>query len=200
MKLPLFPLDTVLFPGCILDLQIFEARYLDMVSSCMKAGHGFGVVRLIEGSEVGLAASEYASTGCEALIRDWQQRPNGLLGIRVEGGRRFDVLSAEVQRDQLTVAEISWRDEGHDLPLGDEHADLAILLEALGQHPLVETLGMGGAVQGQRSLAHQLAYLLPFQPEQKVELLQLDDAPLQLQRIQHWLEQLQGDAVDSDDA
>ena len=65
--------------------------------------------------------------------------------------------------------------------------------------PLVETLGMGGAVQGQRSLAYQLAYLLPFQPEQKVELLQLDDAPLQLQRIQHWLEQLQGDAVDGDD-
>ena len=199
MKLPLFPLDTVLFPGCTLDLQIFEARYLDMVSSCLKAGHGFGVVRLIEGSEVGLAASEYASTGCEALIRDWQQRPNGLLGIRVEGGRRFDVLSAEVQRDQLAVAEISWRDEGDDLPLGDEHADLAILLEALGQHPLVETLGMGGAVQGQRSLAYQLAYLLPFQPEQKIELLQLDDAPLQLQRIQHWLEQLQGDAVDGDD-
>ena len=130
MKLPLFPLDTVLFPGCTLDLQIFEARYLDMVSSCLKAGHGFGVVRLIEGSEVGLAASEYASTGCEALIRDWQQRPNGLLGIRVEGGRRFDVQSAEVQRDQLTVAEISWRDEGDDLPLGDEHADLAILLDA----------------------------------------------------------------------
>ena len=43
MKLPLFPLDTVLFPGCTLDLQIFEARYLDMVSSCLKAGHGFGV-------------------------------------------------------------------------------------------------------------------------------------------------------------
>ncbi|HCJ28664.1 MAG TPA: ATP-dependent protease [Pseudomonas sp.] len=196
MKLPLFPLDTVLFPGCILDLQIFEARYLDMVSSCLKAGHGFGVVRIIEGSEVGRAASEYALTGCEALIRDWQQRPNGLLGIRVEGGRRFDVLTAEVQRDQLTVADINWRDEGDELPLGDEHADLAILLEALGQHPLVETLGMGGAVQGQRSLAYQLAYLLPFQPEQKIELLQLDDPQLQLQCIQRWLEQLQGDAAE----
>lgn len=196
MKLPLFPLDTVLFPGCTLDLQIFEARYLDMVSSCMKAGHGFGVVRIVEGSEVGLAAREYAPIGCEALIRDWQQRPNGLLGIRVEGGRRFDVLSAEVQRDQLTVAEVNWRDEGDDRPLGDEYADLAILFEALGQHPMVETLGMGGAAQGQRSLAHQLAYLLPFQPEQKVELLQLDDPQQQLQRIQRWLEQLQGDAVD----
>ena len=44
MSLPLFPLNTVLFPGCILDLQIFEARYLDMISSCMKQGGGFGVV------------------------------------------------------------------------------------------------------------------------------------------------------------
>jgi Lon protease-like protein len=196
MKLPLFPLDTVLFPGCTLDLQIFEARYLDMVSRCLKAGHGFGVVRIVEGSEVGRAASEYASTGCEALIRDWQQRPNGLLGIRVEGARRFDVLSAEVQRDQLTIAEVSWRDEGDDRPLEDEHADLALLLEALGQHPMVETLGMNGVAQGQRSLAHQLAYLLPFQPQQKVELLQLDDPQLQLQRIQRWLEQLQGDALE----
>ena len=52
MKLPLFPLDTVLFPGCMLDLQIFEARYLDMVSQCLKAGHGFGVVHILDGSEV----------------------------------------------------------------------------------------------------------------------------------------------------
>ncbi len=194
MKLPLFPLDTVLFPGCTLDLQIFEARYLDMVSSCMKAGHGFGVVRILEGSEVGMAASEYALTGCEALIRDWQQRPNGLLGIRVEGGRRFDVRSAEVQRDQLVVAEVNWRAEADDLPLGDEHADLAVLLEALAQHPLVETLGMGHPAQGQRSLAYQLAYLLPFRPYQKLDLLQLDDPALQLQCIQRWLEQLQNEA------
>ena len=196
MKLPLFPLDTVLFPGCSLDLQIFEARYLDMVSSCLKAGHGFGVVRLIEGNEVGLAPTEYAQTGCEALIRDWQQRPNGLLGIRVEGGRRFDVLTAEVQRDQLTVADVRWREETDDHPLDDEHAELAVLLEALGQHPMVEALGMGRPAQGQRSLAHQLSYLLPFQPEQKIELLQLDDPQLQLQRIQRWLEQLQGDAAE----
>lgn len=196
MKLPLFALDTVLFPGCTLDLQIFEARYLDMVSSCLKAGHGFGVVRIIKGSEVGQAASEYALTGCEALIRDWQQRPNGLLGIRVEGGRRFDVLNAEVQRDQLPVAEVTWRDDGEELALSDEHAELTILLEALSQHPLVETLGMGGAVHGQRSLAYQLGYLLPFQPEQKLELLQLDDPQVQLQRIQQWLEHLQGDLAD----
>ncbi len=55
MSLPLFPLNTVLFPGCILDLQIFEARYLDMIGRCMKQGGGFGVVCILEAKEVGIA-------------------------------------------------------------------------------------------------------------------------------------------------
>src|SRR5690606_2873588 len=108
MNLPLFPLSTVLFPGCMLDLQIFEARYLDMISRCMKQGEGFGVVCIVEGAEVGEAASRFAALGCEALVRDFQQRPNGLLGIRVEGGRRFVVRRAQVLPDQLTLAEVEW--------------------------------------------------------------------------------------------
>jgi len=111
---PLFPLDTVLFPGCVLDLQIFEARYLDMLTACMKRGEGFGVVGLVEGREVGVAAERFAEIGCEALIRDWQQQPNGLLGLRVEGGRRFKVVRSQVQRDQLTLAEVEWLDAPSD--------------------------------------------------------------------------------------
>jgi len=72
MNLPLFPLNTVLFPGCVLDLQIFEARYLDMISRCMKQGSGFGVVCIVEGDEVGEAASSFSAIGCEALVRDFQ--------------------------------------------------------------------------------------------------------------------------------
>ncbi len=191
MTLPLFPLDTVLFPGCKLDLQLFEARYLDMVSRCMKEGHGFGVVSIVEGEEMGEAVSSFSTFGCEALIRDWQQRPNGLLGIRVEGARRFKVLSAEVRHDQLTVAEVEWLEPEQELPLQAEHADLVALLEALGQHPLVEALGMGGAAAGQHALASQLAYLLPFQPEQKLHLLQLGEPRMQLELIQSFLERLQ---------
>jgi len=119
MRLPLFPLDTVLFPGCILDLQLFEARYLDMISRCLKAGHGFGVVRILQGLEVGPAATAFAGIGCEAVIRDWQQQPNGLLGIRVEGQRRFDIERTEVQADQLIMAEVRWRPEPDDAPLDD---------------------------------------------------------------------------------
>jgi hypothetical protein len=194
MRLPLFPLDTVLFPGCVLDLQLFEARYLDMVSRCLKAGHGFGVVHILAGGEVGAAPASFSQIGCEALIRDWQQLPNGLLGIRVEGGRRFDVQSSEVLRDQLTVAEVAWRSEPDPQPLAEQHADLIMLLAALGQHPMVKTLGLGGAVSDQSSLASQLAYLLPFEARQKIELLGLDEPAQQLEQIQSLLEQLQDGA------
>lgn len=60
MSLPLFPLNTVLFPGCNLDLQIFEARYLDMIGRCMKQGGGFGVVCILDGHEVGVAPEGFA--------------------------------------------------------------------------------------------------------------------------------------------
>ena len=193
MSYPLFPLNTVLFPGCILDLQIFEARYLDMVSACMRRGEGFGVVALLEGREVSEAARRFSTLGCEALIRDFQQRPNGLLGIRVEGGRRLRVGEVSVQADQLTLAEVSWLDEVEDAPLLAEHADLAALLSALAEHPLVAGLSMGGVVAGQQALANQLAYLLPFSIEQKLQLLQLD-APLQrLELIQYLLDRMQGE-------
>ncbi|EIU3400802.1 LON peptidase substrate-binding domain-containing protein [Pseudomonas aeruginosa] len=193
MKLPLFPLNAVLFPGCRLDLQIFEARYLDMISRCMKQGTGFGVVTIGEGREVGEAPSRLAMVGCEASVRDWQQRPNGLLGIRVEGGRRFQVLSVEVQADQLSVGEIEWFEDLPEQPLTYEHNDLAALLSVLAEHPMVAALEMGGEPGGQQDLANQLAYLLPFDTERKLELLALPDAQMQLARIQVLLGHLQGE-------
>jgi Lon protease-like protein len=193
MSLALFPLNTVLFPGCTLDLQIFEARYLDMISRCMKQSSGFGVVCILEGEEVGIAPEGYALVGCEALIRDFKQQDNGLLGIRVEGGRRFRVLRTEVQRDQLMVADVEWLDEAPEQPLQDEDADLIALLKALAEHPMVEALNMGTEATGQQSLANQLAYLLPFSELDKIDLLQLDDPQQRLDAIQALLDELQGE-------
>lgn len=192
MTLPLFPLNTVLFPGCTLDLQIFEARYLDMISRCMKQSEGFGVVCIVEGAEVGEAAGQFAAIGCEALIRDFQQLPNGLLGIRVEGGRRLRVLRARVLPDQLTVAEVEWLADEAEQPLLDEHADLAALLGALSEHPMVASLGMQAEPAGQAALANQLAYLLPLEAEQKLQLLALDQPLQRLDLLHELLEQLQG--------
>ncbi len=192
MNLPLFPLNTVLFPGCNLDLQLFEPRYLDMLGRCLKQNSSFGVVTLIEGREVGAAAKRFSAIGCEALVRDWQQQTNGLLGIRIEGGRRFLVTHADVQSDQLTIAEAQWLDESSEQPLADEHADLLALLHVLVAHPMVANLAMDGRVHSQQALADQLAYLLPLNPADKLELLELSEPALRLQRLQVLLEQLQG--------
>ena len=193
MSLALFPLNTVLFPGCTLDLQIFEARYLDMIGRCMKQGSGFGVVCLLDGDEMGIAPEGYALVGCEARIIDFKQQDNGLLGIRVMGGRRFRVLSAQVQRDQLTVADVEWLQELPEQPLQDEDADLMALLKALAEHPMVEALDMGTDAAGQQSLANQLAYLLPFTELDKIDLLQLDDPQQRLDAIQALLDELQSE-------
>ena len=194
MTLALFPLNAVLFPGCTLDLQIFEARYLDMIGRCMKQGCGFGVVCIFEGEEVGVAPDGYALIGCEALIRDFQQQENGLLGIRVQGGRRFRVVKTEVQRDQLLMADVEWLDDLPELPLQEEDADLVALLKALAEHPMVAALNMDTEANSQQALAHQLAYLLPFTEEDKVELLQLDDPQQCLDAIQALLDELQGES------
>ncbi|KOX63107.1 ATP-dependent protease [Pseudomonas psychrophila] len=194
MTLPLFPLKTVLFPGCVLDLQIFEARYLDMIARCMKQGTGFGVVCILDGREVGNAPQDIAGIGCEALIRDFQRQDNGLLGIRVEGGRRFEVLSTELQRDQLLVAQVEWLSEIPEQPLQDEDQDLLALLKALAEHPMVAALSMNTEVAGQQSLANQLAYLLPFTEADKIELLQVDDPQQRLDGIQVLLDEIQGEA------
>ena len=195
MKLPLFPLNTVLFPGCVLDLQIFEARYLDMIAHCMKQGTGFGVVCILEGEEVGDAPQGIARVGCEALVRDFQRQDNGLLGIRVEGGRRFEVLDTELQRDQLMVAEVEWLDESPEQPLSEEDQDLLALLKALAEHPMVAALNMNTEVAGQQSLANQLAYLLPFTEEDKLELLLVNDPQQRLDGIQVLLDEMQGEML-----
>ena len=192
-NLALFPLSTVLFPGCPLELQLFEARYLDMLGRCLKQGCGFGVVGIFQGQEAGRPADQFAQVGCEALIRDWQQRPNGLLGIRVEGGRRFRVLSSWVQADQLTCADVEWLDETPDQPVQDQYADLAALLQALAEHPLVNNLGMHGHTDSQQVLANQLAYLLPFSVQDKARLLETAEPGKRLERIQALIDTLQGE-------
>lgn len=195
MKLPLFPLNTVLFPGCVLDLQVFEARYLDMIARCMKQGTGFGVVCILDGDETGDAPSDIAGIGCEARVCDFQKQENGLLGIRVQGGRRFKVLGTELQSDNLLIADVEWLDEIPEQPLQDEDQDLLALLKALAEHPMVAALNMNTEVTGQQSLANQLAYLLPFAEEDKVDLLQVDDPQQRLDGIQVLLEEMQGEML-----
>lgn len=103
--LPIFPLQTVLFPDGVLPLRIFEPRYLDMVADCLRNDTGFGVCLLRGGREVGQAAPCH-EVGTLAVIEDWEQGEAGLLQITVRGRQRFRLLQSRVRPDQLTLAEV----------------------------------------------------------------------------------------------
>ncbi len=99
-ELPLFPLNTVLFPGGPLPLRIFEPRYLDMVSRCMREQTGFAVVLLGEGEEVATATS-FAATGTEARIVDFDRLEGNVLGISCIGRERVRIVEAWREADGL---------------------------------------------------------------------------------------------------
>jgi Lon protease-like protein len=99
-ELPLFPLNVVLFPGGPLPLRIFEPRYLDMVSRCLREQTGFAVVLIGEGAEAE-AATSFAATGTEAAIVDFDRLEDGLLGIRCIGRERVRVVEAWREPDGL---------------------------------------------------------------------------------------------------
>ena len=77
---PLFPLSTVLFPGGTLPLKLFETRYLDMLSWCLREQSSFGVVAIKRGSEVG-GTPEFHAIGTIAQITSWDQGSDGLLHV-----------------------------------------------------------------------------------------------------------------------
>ena len=119
IEIPLFPLNAVLFPRGVLPLRIFEPRYLDMISDCMKSESGIGVILIEDGKEAGAAAKVH-EFGTMSFISYWHKRNDGMLGITLTGDQRFRVLSTEVKSNQLIVAEVELladfekHQEGHD--------------------------------------------------------------------------------------
>lgn len=105
IRIPLFPLNAVLFPGGALPLRIFEPRYLDMISECMKSEGKIGVVLIENGNEAGIAAIAH-EIGTISYISYFHKRPDGMLGITLTGEQRFRVLSTDIKPNQLTVAEV----------------------------------------------------------------------------------------------
>lgn len=172
--LPLFPLHTVLFPGGVLPLRIFEPRYLDMVSDCLRNDHGFGICLIRSGHEVG-RASDCHEVGTLARIQDWDNTPEGLLAITVRGECRFRVLEREVRADQLTMARLELLEEPPPQPLPVEFAPLARLLERLldDLDPPYKTLPR--ALDDTDWVGARLTELLPLDPQEKQLLLEQAD-------------------------
>ena len=188
--MPLFPLHTVLFPDGPLPLRVFEPRYLDMISACLRKGENFGISLIREGNETGKAASTH-EIGTLANIHDWHMRHDGLLGVTVRGGERFRIVREHVQSNQLVVAEVEVLVHEPATEVPQEFLMLADLVRRLiGQISFRYTdfpLRFGDASW----LGFRLAELLPIKLSQKQYFLQLTDPVVRLERLCAVLDQLE---------
>lgn len=178
-RVPLFLLHSVLFPGASLPLKVFEARYLDMVSDCLKREQPFGVCLIQSGKEVGEAGEPHA-VGTLAHIEKWEMPTPGILHILVRGGERFAIRSSETQR-QLVSAEVDlWGPEpAREIPA--RYASLVeFLQEVQAQEPALssETRFDDASWVGLR-----LAELLPVENAIKQEWLAERDPVARLASI-----------------
>ena len=190
MKVPLFPLRTVLYPGGPLPLRIFESRYLDMVSNCMKHDSPFGVLLIKKGSEAGPATTY--EIGTLARIVDWYQGSDGLLGVTAVGGERFRLLSSSRKPDGLNVGEIELLPTELEQTLPAEYRPLVHILSGvlddLGR--LYETLERHYDDAGW--VGYRFAEILPITPEQKQDCLEADDPVRRLELMREVLDSVRG--------
>ncbi len=106
--LPLFPLHAVLFPGALLGLKVFEARYVDLVSRCLRLAEPFGVVLLTEGGDVlrqGATPVRFEALGVLARVLTIDADQPGILAVRCEGGKRFTAIAPRQRADGLWLAD-----------------------------------------------------------------------------------------------
>jgi Lon protease-like protein len=187
-ELPLFPLGTVLFPGGLLPLRIFEPRYLELIRDSARNDSGFGICLILEGAEVGAPALP-AALGCEARIVDFSTTGDGLLGITVQGGRRFHVERTRVRDNGPIVAEVEWLCESPLACIRPEHQLLAILLGRILER--AEAPFEKAELEDADWVAWRLAEWLPLTMPQRQVLLQEYDPHRRLQRLVEHLPEFQ---------
>lgn len=175
--IPLFPLSTVLFPDGPLPLRVFEPRYLDMVSRCLRQDSDFGVVLIVSGKDTGQV--ETSSVGTLARIIDWYQGSDGILGITAKGTRQFRLNGVSRQEDGLYLGDVELLPELSRQALPEEFRPLATLLASV-----IEDLGrLYNAIEKRYDDAAwvgcRLAEILPMPPADKQRCLELSD-PIEL--------------------
>lgn len=188
--LPLFPLLKPVFPCIPQQLRIFEQRYLGMVSEVLKADGAFGIVPITKGGEAGQAADFYPY-GTLVTIHDWQQLPDGLLGLAVMGVQRIHVERSSVDKQQLIRGAITVFTEDMASMPDEAHADLLDLAEALTDHPLSRRLAAENPLS-LFQLTWLLAELLPLGREAEFELLACNGNEARLNCIRAATAQLVG--------
>lgn len=191
--LPLFPLSTVLFPGGLLPLRIFEVRYLDLIGQCQREGKPFGVVALHQGSEVrraGAPAEEFLQVGTLAHVRAFDRPQPGLMNIVCEGGTRFRIEAARQLPHGLWMADAEMLPDDAPVAVPEDLRQVATALEQLldswraraipeGQWPLRAPWRWDDCGW----LANRWCELLPLPPTVKQQLMELDNPLVRLELV-----------------
>lgn len=193
-SIPLFPLNTVLFPDGQLPLQVFEVRYLDMVQKCIDRGSEFGVVSLLQGHEVrkpGRGTESLSTVGTMARIVDWSVPMAGLMQIACIGTTRFRVTGSEQLKHGLWVAEVEMLPDDRVVPVPSDQEDVATALGTLiaslqkkrlapAQMPLAPPFRLDEAGW----VANRWCELLRLNLHEKQRLLAQDNPVLRLELVQ----------------
>jgi Lon protease-like protein len=191
--LPLFPLQTVLFPGGLLPLKVFEARYLDLMGHCMRSGEPFGVVCMSRGTEVGANAEgvRIESVGVLAHIEEVDAEQAGILQVRCVGGSRFRLRDAPRQRPnglweapvELIEADSARLPELSLQPTVEALQQALTALLAQDVKPFAEPLQWRDAGW----VANRWCELLPITLAAKQRLMELEDPAIRLQLVDEFL-------------
>ncbi|KVO27084.1 LON peptidase substrate-binding domain-containing protein [Burkholderia ubonensis] len=198
LDLPLFPLHTVLFPGGLLPLKVFEARYLDMSRACLRDNAPFGVCLLKSGPEVAQegAVSVPETIGCMARIVECDTGEFGMLFLQAIGTQRFELLSYRVEANGLLVGIAEPLPD--DIPLEGEQAlaqfgacaeVLERIIDALKQKndpdklPFCEPFRLDDPSW----VSNRLAELLPLDLRARQKLMEFPDVGARIDAVHHVL-------------
>ncbi len=189
--IPLFPLRTVLFPGGVLPLKVFEQRYVEMTKACMKEGRPFGVVMITSGEEVATRGGTpaFANFGTLAAITGWDMPALGILHLATEGLTRFQVREHRVQRDGLVVADVADIPSEPRVPLPDDAQPLARLLEIVAARVGAQNFPSAHDYGDASWVGYRLAELLPLPLSIKQSMLEINDAQVRLTVLARFLRQ-----------
>ena len=174
--LPLFPLGTVLFPGGLLPLRLFEQRYLEMGKACLRDAAPFGVCRIREGAEVGAPATP-EDVGCLARIVHWDMQQLGLLQVVAQGTERFRIVERRLQADGLARASVELLPAELDAPVPERFAACRQLLERIAAQHGERIFAQPFHFESSAWVGARLAEVLPLPGPVKQQLLELDGVP-----------------------
>ncbi|HQU80140.1 MAG TPA: LON peptidase substrate-binding domain-containing protein [Azonexus sp.] len=188
MEIPLFPLNTLLFPGGVLPLKIFEQRYLDMAAACMKEKQPFGICLIATGKEVGGVAEPHA-VGTLAEIAAWEMEQLGILMVTVRGGKRFRILEKSVDSEHLLHATVEIIADNGPLPLPPERQRLLPLLRRIANDIGPARFPEPHRYDDAEWVGYRITEILPVQNLAKQKLLELEDPLSRLEILEKFLDQ-----------